>query len=509
MKMGKLSEVAVAAALTAALVPAAWAAEHAMSADVVVIGAGGAGMAASVKAAENGAKVVLLEKNPFIGGGAAFAEGLYGIQTEWQRSKNYGLSAAESSKYVQRFHHFKADGKMNRIFMDESAKSLEWLAKHDITFEAIQVSPAETMTWHVIGKYKDTNHGAAYIAALKDHADKLGVKTMMATPAKSLIMKNGKVAGVKAEDSDGETYTITSSQVIIATGGYGDSREMIQSELRQNPDHVKASVPLNKTGDGIQMAWSVGADRTPTTAVLHPGTEGKGIKFLSNLYVMSWQPFNMWVNSRGERFAPETLTFEFSLAGNAIESQYQNYGWAIFDEAAINYVKDKGIDVGVGVLIPTKTKLTELQKELDAAIKMGSESVKKASSIKALAKQIGVPADELAKTYAQYNQAAKVHYDDEFFKEGQWLRPIEKGTLYAVRIQPYFFCTLGGIRVDRSMHVLDKNDKVIPGLYAAGVDAGANLYGDTYTTWTSGHAFGFAAWSGQKAAESALKALKK
>mgnify|MGYP002679170160 FL=1 len=507
MKSVKLTAV-TAAVIATAMLPGAWAAEHAMNADVVVIGAGGAGMAASVKAAENGAKVVLLEKNAFIGGGAAFAEGLYGIETEWQRSKNYGLSSAESSKYVQRFHHFKADGKLNRLFMDESAKSLEWLAKHDITFEAIQVSPAETMTWHVIGKYKDTNHGAAYIAALKDHADKLGVKTMVGTPAKSLIMKNGKVAGVKAEDGDGETYTITTSQVILATGGFGDNRDMIRSELHQDPDHVKASVPLNKTGDGIQMAWAAGADRTPMTAVLHPGTEGKGIKFLSNLYVMSWQPFNMWVNNRGERFAPETLTFEFSLAGNAIESQYQNYGWAIFDDAAIDYVNTKGVDVGVGVLIPTKTQLTNLKKELDEAVKMGSDSVKTASSVKALAKKIGVPADALAATYADYNKAARVHYDGDFFKEAQWLRPIDKGNLYAVRVQPYFFCTLGGVRVDRGMHVLDKNDKPIPGLYAAGVDAGG-LWSDTYTTWTSGHAFGFAAWSGQKAAENAVKALKK
>lgn len=122
MKSVKLTAV-TAAVIATAMLPGAWAAEHAMNADVVVIGAGGAGMAASVKAAENGAKVVLLEKNAFIGGGAAFAEGLYGIETEWQRSKNYGLSSAESSKYVQRFHHFKADGKLNRLFMDESAKT--------------------------------------------------------------------------------------------------------------------------------------------------------------------------------------------------------------------------------------------------------------------------------------------------------------------------------------------------------------------------------------------------
>lgn len=484
-----------------------WAAEYALDADVVVIGAGGAGMAASVKAAELGAKVILLEKNAFIGGGAAFAEGLYGIESEWQRDKNYGLSAADTSKYVQRFHHFKADAKLNRLFLEESASSLEWLAKHDVKFEAIQVSPAETLTWHVIGKYGNAHHGEAYIKALKDHADKLGVKTMTATPAKSLVMKDGKVAGVKAA-SKKDTYTISTSQVIIATGGFGDNPDMIREKLRKDPTRVKSSVPLQKTGDGINMATAVGADETSITAVLHPGTEGKGIKFLANLYTMSWQPFNMWVNTRGERFAPETLTFEFSLAGNAIESQYHNFGWAIFDDAALDYVNDKGVDVGIGVIIPTKTKLTNIRKEIDEAIKADSESIFKAGSIRELAGKIGVPADALVKTHADYNRYAVNGHDPDFFKEGQWMRPINTGSYYALKIRPYYFCTLGGLRIDTGMHVLDKNDKPIPGLYAAGTDAGG-LYGDTYTTWTSGHAFGFASWSGQKAAENAVKALGK
>lgn len=483
-------------------------AEKAMSADVVVIGGGGAGMAATVKAAEMGANVVLLEKNAFVGGGASFAEGLFGIESEWQRDKNYGLGVLEMDKYLQRFHHFKGNAKLSRRYLEESAQSLNWLAKHDITFEAIQVSPSETLTWHVVGKYGDAVHGAAYIAALRDHAEKLGVKMLLSTPAKQLIMKNGAVAGVKAEDSNGNTYTISTKNVIIATGGFGDNAQMIRDELRYDPAKVKSSVPLNKTGDGIRMAWSVGADQTSKTAVLHPGTEGKGIKFLSNLYVMSWQPFNVWVNNRGERFAPETLTFEFSLAGNAIASQYGSKAWAIFDDNAIDYAQKQGVDVGVGVLIPTKTKLTELRKEIKAAVDMKSESVKQATSLKALAKQIGVPSDALVRTMDEYNKSAASRFDQNYFKLDQWMRPIQGKNYYALRIQPYYFCTLGGIRTDTDMHVLDKQDKPIKGLYAAGTDVGG-LYGDTYTTWTSGHAFGFAAWSGQKAAENAVKSLKK
>ena len=508
MRKFKAAGAAVIAAVIASFGTSAWAAEHALTADVVVVGGGAAGMAASVRAAERGAKVILLEKNQMLGGGASYAEGLFGAATRWQRAKNYGFPVTGAAKYLQRFHHYLSDAKMNRTYLEGSALVLDWLAQHDIRFEAIQVSPAETLTWHVIGKYKNLEHGAAYIEALKDHADKLGVKTMLATPAKDLVMKDGKVTGVVAADAKGDTYRIASKAVILATGGFGDSPELRARYLGVKPENVKPSVPLLKTGDGITMGLKVGADETSKTAVMHPGTEGKGIDFLGNIYVMTWQPANLWVNSRGERFAPETLSFEFALAGNAIRSQHGNYGWTIFDEKSIEYAEKEGADVGIGVIIPTLTKLTNLKKELDAAIAAGSESVKSAGSAAELARQIGVPAEALEKTIERYNGFAKTGSDTDFFKEELWLRPIEGKRLYAVKIRPYFFTTCGGLRADTDMSVLDKADKPIPGLYVAGVDAGG-LYGDTYTTWTSGHAFGFAAWSGYTAANSATEGLGK
>ena len=509
--MGKMNRrklvMATAAVLVAAACGSASAAEHALSADVVVVGAGGSGMAAAVRAAELGAKVVLLEKNGVPGGGAAFAEGLFGVESRWQRAKNYGLSVEESAAFLQRFDHYKSDPKLRRLYLEQSAPTLDWVATHGIKFEAIQVSPSETLTWHVIGKYKDDQHGAAYIHALADSAAKLGVKTYLGTPAKSLIMKDGRVAGVKAASAT-DTYTIKAPNVILATGGFGDNPKLVRSLLGYDPARVKSSVPLNKTGDGYQMAIGAGGAKTAATAVLHPGTEGKGIKFLSNLYVMSWQPANLWVNDHGERFAPETLSFEFALAGNAIASQWKNEGWAIFDDAEAERMAKAGADVGVGVIIPTETKLPDIRKEANAAIAAGSDAVKSADSVEGLASAIGVPAATLKATFATYNKAAEMKYDGEFFKMKQWLRPLGKGKLYAVRLRPYWFCTLGGVRTDRGMRVVDSEDRPIPGLYAVGAEVG-NVYGDTYTTWTSGHLFGFSAWSGKVAAENAVKSLKK
>ncbi|MDL2060194.1 FAD-dependent oxidoreductase [Mesosutterella sp. AGMB02718] len=507
MKRRGFLKLAAAGVLGACASVPAWAAAQAVSADVVVVGGGGSGLAAAVRAAELGAKVVLLEKNGVVGGGAAFAEGLFGIESRWQRAKNYGLSIPHAAEYLQRFDHFKSDAKFRRLYLEQSAPTLDWVAQHGVKFEAIQVSPSETLTWHVIGQYKGDQHGAAYVHALADSAAKLGVKTLLSTPAKSLIMKNGRVAGVKAEGAAGE-LDISASAVILATGGFGDNPELVRSLLGYDPARVKSSVPLHKTGDGFLMAKAAGGAQTAATAVMHPGTEGRGIKFLSNLYVMSWQPANLWVNDHGERFAPETLSFEFALAGNAIASQLHSEGWVIFDDAAIDYMKTQGADVGVGVIIPTMTKLPNIRSEINAAIAQGSDAVKSGATAEELARAIGVPPSALKKTLETYNRAAEEKYDGEFFKLTQWLRPIGKGRLYALRLRPYWFCTLGGTRTDRSLRVVDGDDRPIPGLYAVGAETG-RMYGDTYTTWTSGHLFGFAAWSGKAAAETALKDMGK
>lgn len=119
--------------------------------------------------------------------------------------------------------------------------------------------------------------------ALKDHADKLGVKTMLSTPAKALIANDkGAIVGVVAHSEDDEAdITINAKAVILASGSFGENKKFIREWAVRDPDHWKASLPINKTGDGILMALDKGAQRGPVSFIGHLGTEGKGIGFAS------------------------------------------------------------------------------------------------------------------------------------------------------------------------------------------------------------------------------------
>jgi len=502
MKFAKTIKTAVLLLLVA-VSGGAYAADKTISTDVVVVGGGAAGMSAALEAAYDGAKVIVLEKNPYLGGSSNFAEGPFGVESDLQRKKSYGLSKDEAYKHIIEFNHYLNNAPIIRKFVDNSASNIEWLTNQGVGLDPIHISVTEPMVWHVILNKGQYIHGGALITTLQAKAKEQGVKFMLRTPAKKLIYDGSKVAGVEAVDALGNAITIKAKAVIITTGGFGNSKELIKKWTKFDPEKFKPTLPLNKTGDGILMAKSVGAETEGLNLMLHPGTEGKGIIPLGNLYTMTWQPF-LWVNKHGDRFADEAVAFSFAQAGNAISRQRDSFAWSIFTEEDVKYVMEKGVDNGIGVLVPVTTKLTNLRNEIEGAIAAGSESFKAANSIGDLARQMGVSSEKLEKTVEAYNKGAANKYDEEFVKDSRWLKPVKSSKYYAIKIFPYHFVSIGGIKTNTNMEVTDNKDQAIPGLYAGGCDVGG-LYGDTYTLWASGHAYGFAIFSGREAAKSAVK----
>ncbi|QSX34208.1 FAD-dependent oxidoreductase [Shewanella avicenniae] len=475
--------------------------------DIAIVGGGSTGLAAAVTGAEAGAKVIVLEKNPYLGGSSNFAEGLFGVESDWQRGKSYGLTKDEAFEHIIEYSHFNNDASLIRKFVDDSADNLNWLHERGVDFDVVQISPKEPETWHLIQNRKRFHHGAALVTALQEHAEKDGVEFLMRTPAKSLIYTNGKVTGVRAKDHKGNDVVINAKAVIIGSGGFGNSPDKIDKWTKYNGANFKPTLPLNKTGDGIEMAKDLGAAHEGETLMLHPGTEGKGIVPLGNIYTMTWQPANMWVNAHGKRFTDETVAFSFAHAGNAIGRQLGNYAWAIFDDAEVDHAIKDGVDNGVGVLVPVMTKLGNIRTEIKNALAAKSESFFAADNIEQLAKEINVPVANLKASYAQYNNAANNHYDEAFLKDRMWTRPLNHGKLYAVKLMPYHFTSVGGLKVTNDMQVVNTDEKPITGLYAGGNDVGG-LYSDTYTLWASGHAFAFATYSGREAAKHAVEYIK-
>lgn len=484
-----------------------YAADQNLSADLVVVGAGSAGLSAAVQGAELGKKVILLEKNPYVGGNSQHAEGLFAVDSEWNRLRADPLTRQEAYKaFIEKQNHL-VDPYKNKDFVEGSAENINWLASHGIEFEVIRETPLKDNTWHIIKNFKGTNHGAGLVKGMKEAADKLGVKTMLSTPAVDLIKEGDKVVGVVAKDAKGNSYKISSKAVILASGSFGDDPKKVKEWGHRDPDNWKSSVPVNKTGDGIVMAMKAGAERGPVSFIGHLGTEGKGIKFLSNLYGTSWQPFNLWVNRNGLRFTDESQCNAFSEAANAIYAQPGHYGWCIFDENTVKYLMEKGSSSGIGVLVPIGTKYTNLQKDIDEALAAKSDGLKEAGSVAALAKEINVPAATLEKTVQEYNKVCENQSDPMFLKDRRYLVPITGKKLYALKLKAYFFSAYGGLITNRDHQVLDKNSQPIKGLYAAGLEV-SNMVGPTYPDFFSGHAFGFAAYSGRHAAINAVKEMK-
>lgn len=138
---------------------------------------------------------------------------------------------------------------------------------------------------------------------------------------------------------------------------------------------------------------------------------------------------------------------------------------------------------------------------------MNSDNFKAADSVAQLAKEINVPVQNLEAAVASYNKGCEVHHDGEYFKNVKYMRPLNTKKLYAIKLKAYYFSSYGGLRTNRDHQVLNKDNKPIKGLYAVGLEV-SNMVGPTYSTWSSGHAFGFASFSGRHAAINAANSMK-
>lgn len=500
---------AVAAAVVA-MAGGVSAADISLSTDIVVVGGGSAGLTAAVAAADKGKKVILLEKNPMVGGATQFAEGIFAVESELQRLRSDTLTREKAFETLMEKHAYIVDSAKTRDFVYGSAENVEWLRKHGINFEVIRMTPWEEATWHVITDYKGmkgTDHGHGMIFGLKDNAEKLGVEIRTSTPATSLIKdKDGRIVGVKAKAKNGDILTISSKAVILASGGFGDDPNKIRDWAHRDPTAWLSSAPINKTGDGIQMAIDAGSKLGNVTFCAHTHAQGEGLKFLSNLYTTTWQPSALWVDKNGNRVANEEVVMSFSQSANTIYEALGHHVWSIWDDSQVKYMMEKGVDSGIGVLVPVGTKLPNLQKDIDEAIAAKSPVFKAATSVADLAKQIGVPVENLEQAVARYNHGCEEGHDGEFFKNVKYMRKLNTKKLYAIQLTGGYFSSIGGLRTSLKHEVLDKNDKPMPGLYAAGLEV-SNVVGPTYMTWSSGYAFGFACYSGRHAGENAAAAI--
>jgi fumarate reductase flavoprotein subunit len=476
--------------------------------DVVVIGSGVSGLAAAVTAVEGGAKVILFEKQRSLGGTSNFFRGIFGVESKMQRERYITYSRDEAFKKIIEYSHWRANPRLVRAFVDESGATIAWLQAKGVEFSGATMIniPDAPQTYHVV---KGTGEGVVKTLAMS--AKEKGADLRLATPVKKILRKGERITGVIFEE-DGEEREVVAKVVIIASGGYANNKEWIKKYTGFDLDVNLIPVGnVDKMGDGIRMAWEVGAaeEGMGVLEVLRFGPLGPDYSFYSGqIEYAAFQP-DLWVNPQGERFTDEGITFYDSSVGNANARFKEGYTFSIFDSSIIQRLLDTGIDRGARIEYPAGTQPLNIIKELNAALERSSPHVFAGDSVEKLAEKIGMNPTVLKATVDEYNAFCEKGHDDLFAKNPKYLRPLRGPKFYAVKARTCFLGTLGGIKINHRMEVVDKKDNVIPGLYTVGYDAGG-MWGDSYSMKdSSGASAGFAVNSGRIAGKNAVKYIGK
>ncbi|NTU88743.1 MAG: FAD-dependent oxidoreductase [Actinobacteria bacterium] len=469
--------------------------------DVVVVGSGTAGMCAATRAAELGAKVVCLEKESGLGGTSAVAEGLCGIGSKFQAQLGIEVDPKRVFNRAMDYHHWAASGAVTHTFINECGKTIDWLMDNGIVFATVEALGISEKVWHLpLGAEGPTNIGIGVLQPLTAIAKEKGVEFHLSTPATELIIENGVVTGVYAKPADGDEIQINASVVLLASGGYANNAEMFEEYTGRKHDIFHVWGMPGRDGDGIAMGLSANAaTHFPGTVMFHSGRLGETTAFseMPN-FIMAFQP-NLRVNETAERYFNEAIAADFSAVANTLISQAANY--TIIDDdyltlmdtvACFNPMPNLGAFPGQ----PCPGARTGIEE---------SEYVIKADTIEALADKLGLDPVALTATVERYNELCEAGNDEDYYKDPMYLQPVKTAPFYGAKIQPTLFTTVGGLRVNGDMAVVDSSGVPIPGLYAAGGDA-AGLYGANYdVNVASGSQQGWAATSGRLAMEHALQ----
>jgi fumarate reductase flavoprotein subunit len=404
------------------------------------------------------------------------------------------------------YSHWIANPRLVRAIVSESASTIAWLQEQGVVFTDATINmPDSPRTYHVIkGK------GEALVKALVTRAKERGVDVRLSTTVKRIVKQGDRIAGVVVEIDGGE-MPVGAKAVIIASGGYANNKEWIKKytgfDLGVNLMPVGN---VDKTGDGIRMAWEIGAaeEGKSLLELYRSGPAGPDFTLGNQIEFAVTQP-DLWVDPKGERFCDESICFYDSSVGNANARFKEGYTWSIFDDGVIRRLQKRGIDKNVAIDSLPGSKPTGIEREIKAALDKKSAEVVAADSLEALAASMGVSPSVLKKTVSEYNACCDNRYDQDFAKDPRYLWPINSPRYYAVKARTVFLGTMGGIKINEKAEVLDKKEAVIPGLYAAGFDAGG-MYGDSYPIKSSsGLASAFALNSGRIAGKNVLKFLGK
>ena len=457
-----------------------------VDADVVIVGAGGAGMTAAITAAAEGKSVVIVESQPMVGGNSVRATGgMNAGKTVYQDENEFGESAGvektlktAAEKYAdnetitalaktvsEQWAAYQAnptgyfdsvelmeldtmiggkginDPELVETLCANSADAIDWLDEHGITLHNVSsFGGASVKRIHrpVNAEGKTVSVGSYMIPLLQENCEKAGVQILLNTTANEILTDaNGAAAGIKATGSTGETVTVNAKAVVLTTGGFGANLDMV---VKYKPE-LKGFMTTNAAGiqgQGIEMAQAIGAATVDMDQIqIHPTVEANTAALITEGLRGDGA---VLINEEGQRFIDEVGTRDVVSAAEI--AQTGSYSWLVVDQAMVD-----ASSVIQGYIKKGYTVTGETYEELGEAM--------------------GVDAAAFAETMEKWNGYVEAKNDPDFGRTS-FANPLNTAPYYAVKVTAGVHHTMGGLKINANTEVLNEKGEVIPGLFAAG-----------------------------------------
>ena len=457
-----------------------------VDADVVVVGAGGAGMTAAITAAAEGKSVVILESQSMVGGNSVRATGgMNAGKTVYQDENEFGESAGvektlktAAEKYAdnetitalaktvsEQWAAYQAnptgyfdsvelmeldtmiggkginDPELVETLCANSADAIDWLDEHGITLHNVSsFGGASVKRIHrpVNAEGKTVSVGSYMIPLLEENCEKAGVKMMLDTTATEILTDaNGAAVGVKATGASGETVTVNAKAVVLATGGFGANLDMVVKYKPELKGFMTTNAP-GIQGQGIEMAQAIGAATVDMDQIqIHPTVEANTAALITEGLRGDGA---ILINEEGKRFIDEVGTRDVVSAAEI--AQTGSYSWLVVDQAMV-----------------------DASSVIQGYIKKGYTVT--GATYEELGKAMGVDAAAFAETMEKWNGYVEAKNDPDFGRTS-FANPLNTAPYYAVKVTAGVHHTMGGLKINANTEVLNEKGEVIPGLFAAG-----------------------------------------
>ena len=472
-----------------------------VDADVVIVGAGGAGMTAAITAAAEGKSVVIVESQAMVGGNSVRATGgMNAGKTVYQDENEFAEGAGvektlktAAEKYAdnetitalaktvsEQWAAYQADPKgyfdsvelmeldtmiggkgvndpaLVETLCSNSADAIDWLGEQGITLNSVSsAGGASVKRIHrpVNEEGKVVSVGAYMVPLLEEDCQKAGVQMMLNTTATEILTDdNGAAVGIKATGASGETITINAKAVILTSGGFGANMDMVVEYKPELKGFMTTNAP-GILGQGIKMAQAIGADTVDMDQIqIHPTVQYDSASLITEGLRGDGA---VLINSEGKRFIDEVGTRDVVSAAEI--AQPGSYSWLIIDQ-----------------------KMVDDSSVIQGYIKKGYTFEGK--TYEELAEQIGVDGAALAETMNTWNGYVEAKNDPDFGRTS-FANKLDTAPYYAIKVTAGVHHTMGGLKINTNTEVLNENGEIIPGLFAAGEVTGgvhgANRLGGT------------------------------